>query len=294
VHVNGSADHRLVMSALRGMRVRPAVVLTKHNTKPLTGIGHRWRAWAGTDQVIAVCDYVRRQLLASPYARCRVATVFNGVDIEHFAPTPADPAWRNGWASPVDDHTILIGSNAGTARYKGWMDGLEALALLAPGERSRFRVVLAGSLPGAEELARVAALGLTDQVRFTGPLDDVRSVVAALDVGFVLSWDVETISFACREMMAMGKPVLVSDYAGLPENVEPGTDGWVVPARDHGAIAAGLRELIASRDRLPAMGAAARRHAEASFGLARFVNATEAVYADLLASRSQARLPSTA
>jgi L-malate glycosyltransferase len=290
VHVNGSADHRLVMSAVRGIRPRPPIVLTKHNSKPMTGLGHAWRSRFGTDQVIAVCEFVRRQVLASPYARCRVATVFNGVDIGRFLPRPADPARRAAWLEPAAaEEPLLIGSNAGTARYKGWMDLVEALALLAPDQRSRLRVVLAGGLPKAEDLARIEALGVAPQVHFTGRLDDVRPMVAALDAGFVLSWDVETISFACREMMAMGKPVLVSDYAGLPENIRAGEDGWVVRARDRDAIADALRRLLAERDALPAMGHAARLHAEAEFGMERFVDATEAVYEALLRERSSAR-----
>lgn len=283
LHVNGSADHRLVMAARGGLRPAPPIVLTKHNSKPLTGLGHAWRSRFGTDQVIAVCDFVRRQVMASPYARCRVATVFNGVDIERFAPGSADPAQRAAWLEPVATPApLLIGSNAGTARYKGWMDLLEALASLAPEDRARLRVVLAGGLPDAATRAQVEALGVSGQVHFAGRLDDVRPLVAALDAGFVLSWDVETISFACREMMAMGKPVLVSDYAGLPENIRVGEDGWIVPARDREAIAEALRTLLARRDALPLMGANARRHAEAEFGMARFVDATEAVYAALV------------
>lgn len=287
IHVNGSADHRLVMAAVRGLRRRPAIVLTKHNSKPMTGLGHAWRARFGTDMVIAVCDYVRRQLEASPYARCRLATVFNGVDIHRFAPTTADPGERAGLLAGAEPGSVLlIGSNAGTARYKGWMDLVEALAQLLPGERERFRVVLAGGLPGAEDLARIEALGVAHLVHFTGRLDDVRPMVACLDAGFVLSWDVETISFACREMMAMGKPVLVSDYAGLPENIREGRDGWVVPARDRGAIAEALHALWSTRDRLGNMGHEARAHAEASFGLEHFVDATEQAYAALLSSKA--------
>ncbi|KJV35281.1 glycosyltransferase [Luteibacter yeojuensis] len=287
VHVNGSADHRLAMAAVRGLRRRPAIVLTKHNSKPMTGPGHAWRARFGTDMAIAVCEYVRRQLQASPYARCRLATVFNGVDIHRFAPGAAAADGRPAWLAPADEGAaLLVGSNAGTARYKGWMDLVEGLALLPPDERGRFRVVLAGGLPGADDLARIEALGLAQAVHFTGRLDDVRPMVAALDAGFVLSWDVETISFACREMMAMGKPVLVSDYAGLPENIRAGVDGWVVPARQPEAIAQALRGLWQNRAALPAMGAAARGHAEERFGLEHFVEATENAYAGLLSSRA--------
>ena len=282
VHVNGSADHRLVMASVRGLRPRPAIVLTKHNSKPMTGIGHVWRSRFGTDQVIAVCEFVRRQVEASPYRRCRIATVFNGVDIGRFSPRPANPAQRATWLAPGEGNSpLLIGSNAGTAPYKGWMDLLEALASLPAEERARFRVVLAGGMPKAEDLARIDAMGLAPQVHFTGRVHDVRPMVAALDAGFVLSWDVETISFACREMMAMGKPVLVSDYAGLPENIRQGEDGWVVPARDVPAIASALRRLLAERSALPTMGRAARAHAEAEFGMERFVDATEAVYVAL-------------
>jgi L-malate glycosyltransferase len=287
VHVNGSADHRLAMAAVRGLRSRPAIVLTKHNSKPMAGLGHAWRARFGTDMAIAVCEYVRRQLQASPYARCRLATVFNGVDIHRFAPANAPAAQRSAWLAPAaEGAALVVGSNAGTARYKGWMDLVEGLARLAPGERERFRVVLAGGLPGSDDVARIKALGLAHLVHFTGRLDDVRPMVAALDAGFVLSWDVETISFACREMMAMGKPVLVSDYAGLPENIRPGVDGWVVPARDREAIARALQGLWEQRAALPAMGAAARAHAEASFGLEHFVEETEKAYAGLLSSRA--------
>jgi len=283
VHVNGSADHRLAMSARRASGTRPPIVLTKHNSKPMTGPGHWWRSRFGTDAVIAVCEYVRRQVMASPYARCRVATVFNGVDIDRFAPQAADPAQRAAWLAPDSAvPPLLIGSNAGTARYKGWMDLLEALASLDAADRESFRVVLAGGTPGKEDIDRVASLGIAWQVHFTGRLGDVRPMVAALDAGFVMSWDVETISFACREMMAMGKPVLVSDYAGLPENIVPGDDGWVVKARDREAIAGALRALLRQREALPGMGEAARRHAIADFGMARFVDATDAVYASLL------------
>src|SRR5699024_7022653 len=113
VHANGSADHRLAMRAIRGMSPRPAIVFTQHNTKPLDTPGKRWRARFGTDGVIAVCDYSRRQLQASPYRRCKLATVHNGIDLEHFRPFSAEDAARarQNWA---DASQLLIGSNAGT------------------------------------------------------------------------------------------------------------------------------------------------------------------------------------
>jgi glycosyltransferase involved in cell wall biosynthesis len=285
VHVNGSADHRLVMAAMHGLRRRPRVALTKHNSKPMTGLGHWWRARRGTDMVIAVCDFTYRALMASAYRRCLLVTVHNGVDISYFSPWPNTDALaeRRRWLG--EQTALLLGSSAGTANYKGWMDLVEALALLSPELRVQVHLLVAGRLPDVANQQRIAELGLSDQVHFPGLLDDVRPALAAIDVGFVLSWDVETISFACREMMAMGKPVLVSDYAGLPENIRPEADGWLVPPRDHRAMSDHLRRLLEQRADLPRMGASARAHAQNDFGLDRFVARTEAAYAGLLANR---------
>jgi L-malate glycosyltransferase len=286
VHVNGSADHRLVLSALRGLRPRPTLVWTKHNSKAVGGLGHWWRA-RRTDLAIAVSEATRRELLATPYARCAPTTVRNGIDIGHFAPAPADTqnAARARWlddTAQTTERPLLLGSNAGTAEYKGWMDLVEAMATLPAALRTQVHVLLCGKPPSDAQRAQIDALGLTSQIHFAGMLSDVRPVIAAIDAGFVLSYGVETISFACREMMAMGKPVLVSDYAGLPENIDTGIDGWVVKTRDIAAIAQTLLDMLADPAALTAMGAQARAHAERDFGLDRFIASTEAAYAAAL------------
>lgn len=280
VHVNGSTDHRMVLSACAGLAHKPKIVLTKHNSKPAQGVTHRWRA-RRTDLVIAVSEATRRMLDTGPYARCRLLTVRNGVDIHHYLPwsSEAARAVRERWSG---DGRLLLGSNAGTAGHKGWMDLVEAVATLPAAQRARVDVLLCGKPPSPDQTQRIEALGMTPQLHFAGLLSDVRPVIAAIDAGFVLSYAVETISFACREMMAMAKPVLVSDYAGLPENVDDCIDGWRVPVRDRAAIAAAVAEMLEHPERLRTMGDAARRKAEREFGLDRFIAATEAAYVALL------------
>lgn len=284
IHVNGSADHRLVLAALRVLARRPRIVLTKHNSKPMRGLGHWWRARC-TDLVIAVSAHTRRELEASAYTRCRLATVHNGVDLRRYAPVGAAVAQdaRARWSLPPQ--ALVLGSNAGSASYKGWLDLVDALALLPDDAQAQIHIVVAGHPPSDDIRRYIDALGLAAHVHFPGLLDDVRPAIAAFDAGFVLSYAVETISFACREMMAMARPVLVSDYAGLPENIDAGVDGWIVPVRDRAAIADALLQLLARRDALPAMGAAARAHAEREFGLDLFVARTEAAYEAALQPR---------
>ncbi|PJL47328.1 glycosyl transferase [Stenotrophomonas maltophilia] len=284
VHVNGARDHRFVMQGLLGMR-RPPIILTKHNSKPTRTLGNAFRARWATDRVIAVSAHTGRLLEQGPYRRCPIDVVRNGVDLDRFAPLPVDAgqAMRQQWTQDPD--ALLLVSNAGTDDYKGWIDLAQAIALLPDAIRPHVHMAVAGHLPNAQQRAQVQALGdVAAQVHFTGLLADTRPLIAAGDVGFVLSNDIETISFACREMMASARPMLVSDYAGLPENIEQGVDGWVVPTRNVAAIAAQAQAMYEQRQALPAMGMAARRHAEREFGLQTFAGATLASYEAVLAS----------
>lgn len=285
IHVNGSTDHRLAMIATLGMR-RPPIIFTKHNDLPLRTVGHRLRARFGTDRVIAVSEFVAGLLRQSPYRRLPISTVRHGIDTDYFAP-PSDalrPGLREKYFGPTAPGKILLGSAGGTDYDKGWLDLLAGLAMLAPHERQCFRVLVAGDLPDDAKMARVRELGLQDQVVFPGLLDDVRPALAACDVGFVLSYR-EALSFACREVMSLGLPALISNVGGLPENVTDGRDGWVVPVRDPAAIADVLRGMLADPGRIGVMGAAAREKSQREFNLARFVEGTYAVYQAALDGR---------
>ena len=187
--------------------------------------------------------------MRSHYAGCGLRTVKNGVDVDYFTPaTPEEKALsRERWLRPSQAGCLVVGSNAGTAVYKNWPDMLEAVAMLPGALRRRIVVLIAGEPPNEDRLRYVESLGMQDRATFVGLLDDVRPFLAALDLGFVLSSRLETISFACREMMAMGLPVVVSDVGGLPENVEDGVDGWVVPACAPTAVSEVLREAARTR-----------------------------------------------
>ena len=113
--------------------------------------------------------------------------------------------------------------------------------------------MVAGDPPSEAKLARVRELGMIDQVRFPGLLDDVRASLASCHAGFVLSYR-EALSFACREIMGLGLPALVSDAGGLPENVTDGVDGWIVPVRDVPAMTARLRLMLDQPEMVRQMG----------------------------------------
>ena len=279
IHVNGSADHKQVMLAVVGMYPRPRIVFTKHNDHALKSVGHWLRARFATDCVIAVSDYIKSLVLDSPYKRCDVRTIRHGIDTDFFSPVTAQEkqALRLAQLGPdVKDKLVLI-STGGTDYEKGWLDLVAGVAQLPEGLRKRFHIVVAGDHPGPEKLARVQALGMTQQVSYPGLIDDVRAVLAAGDIGFVLSYQ-EALSFACRELMALGLPVLVTRVGGLPENLIENESGWIVPPQSPAQIALILTTILEQPSVLVQMGHHARRHAVAHFQLADFVQLTLKAY----------------
>lgn len=281
IHVNGSADHRLCMLATMGMGSRrPFIVYTQHNDRNAVSLGARLRAKWGTNRVICVCSHTFRRMKQSVFRDEDLRVVHNGVDTEKYRPacrTQSAQA-RARFLPPALRDRLVIGSNAGTADYKSWIDMVDAVSRLPQAQRDQIALLIAGEMPGDEMLRQVAALGMQDQVVFTGLLDNVEPVLAALDVGFVLSSRLETISFACREMMAAGKPVIVTSVGGLTENVTEGRNGWIVPPGSPETVARTVSEILRNRSVLQAMGVDARSTALKEFSLATFVGNTERVY----------------
>ncbi|MFM0739534.1 glycosyltransferase family 4 protein [Paraburkholderia xenovorans] len=286
VHVNGSADHRLVMLATAGLgRKKPRIVFTKHNSIAVgRGFANRLRARVATHHVIAVSDFTASMLRETPYHQSGVTVVKNGVDIARFSPPDAETMRQRRREIVGEENAgkLIIGTVTGFEWYKGTMDIVAAAAALPAALREQVHLVVVGPEPTAEQWAEIDALDMRGAITATGLQDDVRSYIAAFDLGFVLSYAIETVSFACREMMAMAKPVIVTRYAGLPENIDDGVDGWIVEPQAPKRLSARLADIVSRRAEVEAMGQVARRRADAEFGDQHFIDGTEAVYRRLL------------
>ena len=279
IHVNGSSDHKQVMLALVGLKCVPRVVFTKHNDRGVSSVGHHLRARFSTDHVIAVSEHVKDVLLNSPYKQLPISTIKHGIDTQYFSPASQTEKLRlrAQFFEAATQNKIILGSASGTNESKGWLDLVRALSLLEPEQRERFHVAVIGEQPDELLRAQATSYGVCAHLSFLGVIDDVRTVLAACDVGFVLSYH-EALSFACREKMAMGLPVLITRVGGLPENVFDEREGWIVPARSPESIKDVLLNILSNPARLDVMGAQARVRAEQDFNLNDFIRSTMAVY----------------
>lgn len=123
-------------------------------------------------------------------------------------------------------------------------------------------IVLVGDGEERSEIeAECRELGLTDQVRIAGFLDGegvVEEILAAR--AMVLPSFVEGLPVSIMESFALGRPVISTFVAGIPELVKPGVSGWLVPAGSESELSTAMREAIeASTEQLDEMGAAGAR-----------------------------------
>ncbi len=263
VHTNGSQDNRIAFyAALLGRKFK--VVFSKHNAYKIKGIFSRWRFNRFNDAAIFVSNSVYESIGFGDFTTS-VRVIENGIDLDH---------WRRRKPATVGPRIRLV-STAGISLHKGWTYLVEAVAGLPQEQRERFSITMPAALEMPDTLAWARE---RCDIHFPGFALDPREYLEEADVGFVLSQAGETISFACREMMAMGLPVIVSDFAGLPGNVEEGC-GWVTPVGDVEAIRTVLQTILAMKpEELLRMQAAARQKAERDFDVAQMREKTEDVY----------------
>jgi glycosyltransferase involved in cell wall biosynthesis len=233
------------------------------------------------DRFIVVSRSLEHRLTADRgLSRRRVVLVANGVETDRLTPEArqrmAVPARR---ALGVDEATPLIGAAGRLVAQKGFGDLVGAMRhVLArvPGAR----LAIAGEGPLRDALAaRARASGLS--ILLPGFQADVSRFLAALDV-LVIPSAREGFPMITLEGMALGLPIVATTIEGLVEQIEPDTNGLLVPPGDPAALGAAIARVLEDRALAERLGQAARRRAVALFDVSRMLDATRRVYAVLL------------
>ena len=233
---------------------------------------------AQADLLVYVCQAQATHWRAQGLRARREAVIHNGIDVDRFTDrwSPAQKAGlrqRHGLAA----QDYLVGLCAVMRPEKAHGDLLQALARLDR-EGLRVHALLIGDGPERAAIEQqIEALGLREQVRITGYVDDVRPLVAACDAMVIASRTVETFSIAALEAMALARPMVMSDIGGAREQVRHGDNGLLFPPGNIAALADQLRRLAEPRLRRR-MGERARERVVEEFEVGRMVRR----YADTL------------
>jgi len=209
----------------------------------------------------------------------KIRLVHNGVDPAAYPYVPFDER-RPGLAAElgIEPGEPVAGIVAAVRAEKDHLTFLRAARLvLEKLPRARFLVVGRGRHP--QDLERVVEqareLGIAERVVFTGRRADVADVVATMDVFCLTSYTVECFPISLLEAMAVGRAAVCTAVGGVPDMIDEGVTGHVVPPRNPQALAERLVELLADPARAEKMGRAARERVEARFTLAGSVREAE-------------------
>ncbi len=219
---------------------------------------YRW-ARSRRQTWIGVSEHARRtvaEVFAAPEQA--IGRIYNGVEIRR-APArgsgePDVDGRRALELSPGDFVVLAIGR---LTTQKAHSDLIEAVGLLAE-RHPQLRLLIAGDGPERPRLEElIARLGISDQVRLLGHVQDPLRLHAVADVlGFPSRY--EGTPFAMLEAMASGLPVVAARFGGADEIVEHGRDGLLVDPGGAAALGAAIEDVMGDSPALAAMGASAQ------------------------------------
>jgi len=273
-----------------------AVLVTRHHSdfttlfhKPL----HRWldrQQALRADLVLAASEAVRRSMMELEHVPGdRIVVHRYGYEFDQLRPR-LSPEGRTALRRDlgVDGDGPLLVVIARLSTSKGHRYLFEALPELRR-RRPGLRVALSGTGPLRGELGVSAtSLGLADCVSFLGWRTDAHRIMEAADV-VVHPTLHEAFCSVIIEAMALERPLVATDVAAAPEQVDTGETGILVPARDPKALAAAVETMLSDPGWAATMGAEARRRVVERFSFPTMMRLYEDTYDDVLAHAGRRR-----
>jgi len=275
-------------------------VMTMHSLEPLRpwkaeqlGGGYALSSWAervaatSAAAVVAVSDGMRADISAAypsiPPERIRV--IRNGIDTSEYAPDPATEVLDKYGIDSSRPYVIFVGR---ITRQKGLPVLLRAASALEPEAQL---VLCAGAADTQELLAEVTSLVSGLQASRSGviwipdmlPKPEIIQLLTHALV-FVCPSVYEPLGIVNLEAMACGTAVVGSRVGGIPEVVDAGVTGLLVPPDDPASLADALNALIHDPVRAAAMGLAGRERAVTEFSWTTVAAQTVTLYSVLIGS----------
>ncbi|HMF96680.1 MAG TPA: glycosyltransferase [Vicinamibacterales bacterium] len=280
---HGVAMAALALSIGRGTRSggrQPALVVSRRVDFHLKGNSlSRWKH-RQVDCFIAASDAIRQMLVADGVPAERTVTVHEGIDVEHVLAAP-----------PVNVHETfflphgapVVGNVAALVPHKGQRYLIEAAHLVVRQvPDARFVILGEGELRELLE-KQVHEHHLEKHVLLPGFRTDVLGCIRSVDL-FVMSSVTEGLGTSLLDAMAASRPIVATSAGGIPEIVENGVNGLLVPPRDAPSLAAAIVRALKDPALRQQLGAAGFARVNERFTVERMVEATAAAYQRIVSS----------
>ncbi|MDP8260444.1 MAG: glycosyltransferase family 4 protein [Candidatus Gygaella obscura] len=234
------------------------------------------------DRVIAVSDYCRRLILDNfKIKEKKVKLINNGIDLSRFNQLDSleKEALRNKYGLEKTD--LVIGNIARFSPDKG-LDLLLEVFKRVHDFLPQAKLVIVGGGPQEESLRfKAKALGITNDVRFLGFVNETKEPLSVMDV-FCTTTKYESFGLSVLEAMAVGVTVVVSCVGGLKELVQDSVNGYCVEYDKLDCFTDRLIELLSNNSLRLGMAAQAQKFCFENFNIDNCVKKTIEVYKQVL------------
>jgi len=229
-----------------------------------------------TSHFIAVSGGLQKALIQQGIPEPKITVIYNGLNPEIFQGAGrASGRWREkAGFNPGIPLVAIVGR---LHPVKGHRYFLRAAAEILK-ERTDVHFLVVGCGPERDRLEEYTRrLNIAGHVTFTGFIADVSELMPDLNLLIVPSlW--EGFGLTALEAMAVGVPVVATSVGGLPEIVEHGTTGLLVPPADEAGLTRGIAWMLDHPQEAVEMAAAAKAVVEEKFTASAMARKTEAVY----------------
>jgi glycosyltransferase involved in cell wall biosynthesis len=256
---------------------RPYLVATIHSSRirSLADQQHLRELTPHMDRLIAVSKAIEHKLVDEQRCDAPVSLIYNGVDLERY--DNQEPCCTLPEEYGMEPGSQIVGVVARLEPEKGHPTLLEAWPQVLREVPDVYLLIVGeGSRRDALE-AQARELRIAHRVVFTGRRDDVPAVTAALDVAVLPSYR-EAQGMVILEAMALSRPVIASNVGGIPEMIEDGVTGLLVPPHDAGALAAAIVRLLKNHPLADTLGRAGHDMVHDRFCIELMVSAVASIY----------------
>jgi glycosyltransferase involved in cell wall biosynthesis len=234
-----------------------------------------------TDKIISVSEEIRKSCInVQGVSSEKIITIPNAVDIERFHGLNSFDELRAHLG--VSPSSALVGTVVRLVPEKR-VDYLLKAARTVCNAVPQARFLIIGDGPLREELEGLASqLGLMPEyARFLGSRQDIPDLLLALDI-FVLSSETEGLPVSMLEAMAASKPVIATRVGGIPQVIEDGFNGFLIPPHDPASLSKAILMLLKDCTLRESLAREAYRTVEARFSTKVIGRQIVALYDDLL------------
>ena len=260
LHTHGSQDTWATVSARRLFGLRAPILLTRHNSKPVRfHFFNRWLYRRAIDRLVVVSggalEQYRRFFDEGVLDPKRVSVIHSCVDLERFGAPPSSTKIRTELG--IAEDTPLVGLIGRVSKDKGHLVLLQAVPRVLKDFPDAVFVFAGQEGPIVGPMVRefMRKNRLEKSVRLLGFREDILDITAALDVSVLPSLGTDSSPAVLKEALYLGKPVVASRIAGLPEIVR-GDSGILVAPGDAGELAQAIVSTLRRRakDKAPPAG----------------------------------------